>query len=646
MFQRINRSFATKLNIYILATLIGIFLIGFGIFHHFATRNLENKTYSDISKQADQINLRVSHLLQMIEKIPENLSWIIPTYVTMPDSIFAITRRVVQSNKEIFGCAIAFEPHYFPDKGEHFAPYSYMKGDSVITIQIGSNYNYYQKNWYKISKEQNSSRWTRPYHELSSHEVITSTYSVPLRNAEGKIIGIFSVDLSLNWLTELIDSIKPYPDSYIIIINREGRYILHNHDSLKQEENIFRQASAMPDSSILQIARKIANGEKGKATFFDYDDKAYIFYSPIVGTEWCMATICPYKHVYEGLFRFNLIITFSFLLFLLLICLIITGTIRKITRPLKDFAVSAASISEGNFNTSLPVIHTQDEMKDLQEAFKEMQIKLAKYMNNLEKTIAIKEKIESELRIAHDIQMSMLPKTFPPFPERQELDLYAALYPARQVGGDLYDYLIRDNHLYFAIGDVSGKGVPASLLMASTISLLRSLSSSQYSPAQIAYLLNNSIAERNDADMFVTFFIGILDLESGLLCYCNAGHTQPLITYPDRRVEFFDIESDLPLGILQNHNYHEYTFQFSSGSGILLYTDGVTDAENENQEFYTKERLLQLICSNHSLHPREFIETILSDIQKHIQSHELSDDLTMLTFIYGKEWNIRHNAKK
>ncbi len=645
MFQRINHSFSTKLNIYVLATLVGVFVIAFGIFYHFATRDLEHKTYLKISKQADIINMRVSYLLRTIEKIPENLSWLIPIYVTHPDSIFNITRQVVRNNDEIFGCAIAFEPNYFPEKGEHFAPYSYMKNDSVITIQIGSYYNYNQKNWYRISKEQNISHWSRPYHELSSHSIITSTYSVPLRDYQKKIIGIFSVDLSLNWLTELIDSIKPYPDSYTIIINRNGKYILHDQDSLRLEENIFDTASGMPDTNVIQIARKIANGEKGKDTFFDHDDKSYIFYSPILGTEWCMATICPYNHIYEGLNRFNLIISLSFFLFLLLICLLITATIRKITKPLKDFALSAASIAEGNFNTPLPIIRSKDEMKELHNAFEEMQIKLSRYMNNLEKTIAIKEKIESELRIAHHIQMSMLPKTFPPFPERKELDLYAVLYPARQVGGDLYDYMIRNNNLYFAIGDVSGKGVPASLLMASTISLLRSLSTSNYSPVQIVNLLNKSISERNEADMFITFFTGTLDLNTGIMRYCNAGHTPPVLTYPDRTVSFFDIKSDIPLGILKDYNYQEYTYQFSTGSGILLYTDGVTDAENDKGEFYTKERLLEVIRHNPNLHPKEFIQKIEEDIQQHIKSHELSDDLTMLTFIYGIEWNIQNNEK-
>ena len=608
MFKQINHSFAAKLNIYLISSAFLLWGIGFCLFYHYSSRAIEHQAYLKIDESAEKINLKVTRLLRTIEKIPENLSWIIPSYVTHADSIYAITRQVVLNNYEIFGCAIAFEPYYFPDKGYYFAPYSYMSGDSVVTTQIDPKYDYYQKNWYRISKERNVSRWSRPYHELSSNDILTSTYSVPLRDPKNNVIGIFSVDLSLNWLTELIDSVKPYEDSYSIIVNREGRYILHpgNDFFTDLDKDILHEAEILQDTNASKLAHLMMQGQKGKGVFVNNHVKYYIYFTPILGTEWNMATLFPYSHIFDKLHRFTWIIILSSVLFLALLVIICTTTVRKITRPLKIFAASTHS----------------------------------KYMKNLETTIAAKEKIESELRIAHDIQMSMLPKNFPPFPGH-EIDLYAVLYPARQVGGDLYDFFIHENTLFFAIGDVSGKGIPASLLMASTISLLRTLSSGSNSPSQIAYSLNNSIAERNEADMFVTFFIGMLDLRTGVMKYCNAGHTPPVLTSPDRTVAFFEMQSDLPLGILKNHDYQEYTYRFVSGSGILLYTDGVTDAENEKNEFYTRERLLEIVTQNQELHPREFIRSIINDIQSHIKSHELSDDLSMLTFIYGSEWNIK-----
>ena len=176
--------------------------------------------------------------------------------------------------------------------------------------------------------------------------------------------------------------------------------------------------------------------------------------------------------------------------------------------------------------------------------------------------------------------------------------------------------------------------------MSYTISLLRSFSFKPTSPSEIARFLNNRITERNENDLFVTFFIGVLNLKTGALNYCNAGHMPPVITYPDRTCSFFDIQADLPLGILTDHSYPEYSYHFSPGSGILLYTDGVTEAENKEGAFYTKERLLQIIHRNREQHPREFIKEIMKDIQSHVQAYEQSDDLTLFTLIYGEEWNL------
>lgn len=641
--RHIKHSFAAKLNFYILFPLFILGGIGFVVSQHYAINIIEQHTYLKLDASAEKTSLRITRLLRTIEKIPENLSWIIPSYVTNPDSVFSITRKVVENNVEIFGCAIAFEPHYFPDKGHYFAPYSYMKGDSVITTQIAEQYDYYHKNWYKISKEFNTSRWSRPYHELSSGDIITSTYSVPLHDAHQNVIGIFSVDLSMNWLTTLIDSLKPFEDSYTTIINKEGKYILHPQYKyfLAEETSVYDVVAQMHDTSAIRIVTRMLKGEKGNGIFRNNATRYYVYYTPIQGTEWSIATLFPYSHIFKGLRNLNMILILIFFLFMGLIALISTLTIRRITTPLKNFASSAHAISNGNFNTTLPAITSHDEMREMYDAFNEMQEKLASYILHLEKTTTAKEKIESELRIAHNIQMSMLPKTFPAFPDNKELDLYAVLYPARQVGGDLYDYFIRDNHLYFAIGDVSGKGIPASLLMSSAISLMRSFSEHCFSPAQITRSLNNSISERNETNMFITLFLGKLNLSNGLMIFCNAGHTPPILTEPNHRVSLLDSHSDIPLGILKGHNYQEYAYQFSSGSGLLLYTDGVTDAENTLGEFYSKEQLLAVIRKNNHLHPQEFIKTILEDIHRHTGPHSLSDDLCMLTFIYGEEWNIK-----
>lgn len=639
MLKRIKYSFSARLNFHILFSLTLLFILAFGVFYHYSRRVIIKNAYEKFSNMAAKTNLRVTRLLRTVEKIPDNMGWLITGYVGQPDAIFDITRQIVHNNPEIFGCAIAFEPGYFPEKGDCFAPYSYMKGDSVVTTQLNADYDYYEKNWYRLTKENNRARWSRPYQDFGDKEVITSTYSVPLRDKNRGIIGVFSVDLSLNYISQLIDSDISYKNAYIIVVNQQGNYVIgrKGNDYLR-DTTLFDVTAAMQDSSATRIARQIVSGQTGMDIFYDRHVKSFIFYGPVQGTEWYMALICPYDEIFDGLHRFNLMVIASFLLLLLFLYVVSSASVRKVTEPLKKFALSARSIASGNFNTPLPHIQTKDEMSELYDSFRDMQVQLTEYIRHLRETTTAQEKIESELRIAHDIQMGMLPQNFSLFAEKSEVDLYAVLQPARQVGGDLYDFFILEDDLYFAIGDVSGKGIPASLLMSFTISLLRSLSVRHESPAQIATFLNKSITERNETDMFVTFFIGMLNLKTGVLKYCNAGHMPPVMTYPDRSISFFEIHSDLPLGILNGHQYKEYTHTFSSGSGMLLYTDGATDAENEKGEFYTKERLLKVIQANNELHPREFIEKIRNDIRRHVKAYEQSDDLTLLTFIYGQEW--------
>ena len=234
-----------------------------------------------------------------------------------------------------------------------------------------------------------------------------------------------------------------------------------------------------------------------------------------------------------------------------------------------------------------------------------MQKSLSTYVNELKETTASKERIESELSIAREIQMGMLPKIFPPYPDRNDVDLHAILHPAKEVGGDLYDFYMDGNHLYFLMGDVSGKGVPASLFMAITRSLFRTLSQHVLSPAKIVTEMNNSISDNNESNMFVTLIVGILDLETGILKLCNAGHNPPILIYPDGQVSYLEFK-----------------------------TDGVTEAENINKELYGEEKLLEMLSDNASSDVRTTVNVVVDSIASHVKEAEASDDLTILLIQY------------
>jgi sigma-B regulation protein RsbU (phosphoserine phosphatase) len=275
-----------------------------------------------------------------------------------------------------------------------------------------------------------------------------------------------------------------------------------------------------------------------------------------------------------------------------------------------------------------------------------MQHSLTRYVRELRDTTAQKASMESELKIAHDIQMSMLPKTFPPYPERDDIDIYGMLTPAKAVGGDLFDFYIRDNQLFFCIGDVSGKGIPASMFMAVTRSLFRNISAHVAYPERIAYTLNNALTEGNETNMFVTLFTGVLDLATGHLRYCNAGHNAPLLV--GRNVEDCEPNSDpqakelpclpnLPLGIMGEFQFEAQEVDLDPDTTIFLFTDGLNEAENACHEQFGDERIAEVanrLLAKHEHQPINITYEMYQAVRDFVNGAEQSDDLTMLAIQY------------
>ena len=243
------------------------------------------------------------------------------------------------------------------------------------------------------------------------------------------------------------------------------------------------------------------------------------------------------------------------------------------------------------------------------------------------------QKLEETLRLAHNIQMSLLPKHFPPFPNKTDIiDIYASIEPAKEVGGDLYDFILLDeNHLCFAIGDVSGKGIPAALFMAVTKTLLKATAHISLHPSKIIEKMNNFLSVDNEADMFCTFFCGILNLQTGRMSYSNAGHNPPYILRKDNSLESLTQPIGTALGVLEDLEFKSAETKIEKGESVFLYTDGVNEAMNEKFEEYGYPRMNAVLERNYSLHAKELIEKIVEDVKLFVGKAPQSDDITLLT---------------
>jgi sigma-B regulation protein RsbU (phosphoserine phosphatase) len=290
-------------------------------------------------------------------------------------------------------------------------------------------------------------------------------------------------------------------------------------------------------------------------------------------------------------------------------------------------------IAGGDFTQQI-AIRAKNEIGVLAASFNEMTRRLNESIEHLKETTAAKERIESELQIAHEIQMSMVPKIFPPFPDRSEFDIFATLAPAKEVGGDFYDFFfIDDDHLCFAVGDVSGKGVPASLFMAVTKTLFKATAGNGGTPGEILVRLNTEICRDNESCMFVTLFCAILNIRTGQVDYGNGGHNLPYYLHQNG-VSPLERLGGRILGIVEQTLYASGRMVLRPGEALLLYTDGVTEAMDSRERLYSDQRLAEFLASNRSSSPRQIVGDLVSDVRSFAGAAPQSDDITALALRY------------
>ena len=636
-----RHSFATRLSIYVLSFTLIVFTTIMILFYNLSQKKVTDFAVERTHGLLSNIATQISSQLMTVETTMSQSTWIIEKYLNQPDSLQNIIATVVQNNPLIVGSGVAFVPDYFKDRGKYFMPYaSFHNGkDGEITRQVlgSQNYDYPCMDWYLIPKLLKRDYWSEPYYDDGGGNFIMSTYSKPLYDKQGEVYAIFTANISLSLFTDTISQLKPYESSHTYLLSRNGSFLTHADRAKIMNETIFSDAAENQNPYQEQIGHEMLAGKTGTLRYDNNGTDSYAFYTNIPNTGWSVCTVCPSQIILKELDSTSRGLVYTFLAGILVLFLIVYSIIRRLTRPLEIFSESARAIATGRFDVNLPRVRSNDEISTLRDSLAYMQHSLATYITELKETTASKERIESELSIAREIQMGMIPKIFPPYPDRNDVDIHAVLHPAKEVGGDLYDFFIDDNHLYFMIGDVSGKGVPASLFMAITRSLFRTLSQKVYSPAMIVTKMNSSISDNNESNMFVTLIVGILDLSTGVMKLCNAGHNPPILINPDGETSFLRFKTHIFAGIIEDFVYTDEEVTLEKGSKLFLYTDGVTEAENSSKELYGDEMLLQTLSENTTLDVRKTVDTIVCSITEHVQEAEASDDLTILLIHYEPE---------
>ena len=641
LLSYIRRKLSVRVSLWVVLFAAAIFIAALSFFFYQAREAVRQEAFNRATQILDKTSLRVEGILNRVEVASNMTKWLVQRHPNQPDSIFVYSRGMLLNNPDFYNCSIAFEPFHFQNKGRYFSAYSKHQGDSIRTIQGGSdNYQYFYMDWYLMPTLLDHPCWTEPYMDYdaptNTYEMVTS-YCQAIKDRTGKVIGVINTSLSINWLSQTISTVKPYPHSYSIMLGRGGTYFVHPDTAKITRQTIFTQTLEQPDTAMTALGHAMQRGEEGmKRMTLDGTD-CYVFYKPLGQTGCSMAIVCPERDIFGGFDRLRqavmIIVVFGLLLMLFLFIRIITSELK----PLRRLAKEAETIASGQFDTQLPELQRIDEIGQLSHSFADMQQSLVKYIGELKDTTAQKASIERDLHIASGIQMGMLPKDFPTYPDRDDVQIFASLVPAKEVGGDLFDFFFRDGKLFFCIGDVSGKGVPASLVMAVTRSVFRTVSAREPMPDDIVKIMNMALAEMNQSDMFVTLFVGVLELDSGRLLYCNAGHDAPLLI--GAGVGELPCDSNIPIGIMPSWNYSLQEAQIYTGTTIFLYTDGLTEAMNANKEqFYMKRvnAVADEALAQQQHEPRQIIERMSDAVHEFVGDAEQSDDLTMMAIQYIK----------
>ena len=558
--------------------------------YYYAHGLLEEETEERVLTVLNYKAYSLRQVLNSTEQMMRDHLWDVERNLHKPDSLYNVLTRIVRANDDdkIVGGFLCFVPNYYPEKGRLFEPYVYEEDGRLVKEQLGgkNGHDYTQHPAYKRIQRELKPLWSDPYEYKNASGVMSlTTYSFPLLNKKGELIAICGLDISLEWLGDTLNATRYNLSSFDLFLTRTGKLVGGPPEKRVSVERRNKVVSLINDSTIER--EPTFNERVSVIEFYDREikDKGYIYTLRMeAAPHWTLALVGYDKEVYGQLDALRIYISLLMLVGFFLLGFIVHRSYRNIYR-----------------------LH-QADMKQ--------------------------ERIGSELHIAQQIQQSMLPKVFPPFPERNDVDIYGMLLPAREVGGDLFDFFIRDEKLFFCIGDVSGKGVPSAMVMAQVLSLFRSLMSRGNNPAHIMVSLNEVFCHHNESNMFITFFVGVLDLPTGRLRYCNAGHDRPIIVGQDS----LDVNPHLPLGVFDDVKYETQETQLENGTTLFLYTDGLTEAMNKQHEMFRLERVMETLVEKESC--QALVEHMQETEKTFVQGAEQSDDMTMLAIRYHRPENV------
>ena len=583
---------------------------------------------------------RISQEISKISNIAERLEW-------MADNRYAEDSLLIASRNGYMICVNNLRDG----------------GDVVLSEDFLGSYNPSQRPWY-LAAQGAVNPVFGDIRVAADAGVLCFSCSMPYEDADG-FAGVVSIRFTLADISQEVDEYTG-KTGVDVVLNSSGEVISSRHEGILKEGKDGVDLRTIDNKELAQAAVLMTKGQSGIQSIEIEGTKYYLAFAPITDLNWSYGMLVEQNEVIEEakdveknvLEKFSVLdserelllkrltIASFFLFFLMVFFVLLASSLfaKRITNPLLELESGVKEISEGNLDRRLD-IHTGDELEHLADCINSMNENLKMYMENLTRAVGEKERIATELSVAANIQNSMLPTDFPQDPLQSSFDLYASVKAAKDVGGDFYDfYQLDENHVVVTVADVSGKGIGAALFMVVAKTILKNFALTMGGADDLVPMVtctNEQLCKNNDALMFVTAFVGMLELSTGRFTYVSAGHTTPAVYRSSEACfSYLSVRNSFVLGGMEGVRYKGAETFLAPGDRLFLYTDGVTEAFSETQELYGEKRLLECLncAAMKNLTLKELLEAVQESLDCHVGTAEQSDDITMLALTYtGKK---------
>ncbi len=632
------RGLAFKQSVWILIGVTIAFAMTFGVIRS----QIKQGIYNLVVQKGEEISeANVTFIDKLFntgrkigDDIAENLGKREMTKAEMDEFLLQSLGNARRILPQVIAVVVAFEPGMGPEtKNGEFMRLARYVNDATVLV-TGTNYQ--DKEWYASTRDGGTSRWQEPFIGEFVHEPI-AVYTIPIirrdKKGEDVLVGVLAVDMSIDFLKNTIASVPVSDSGYAMILSSKSTIVAHPKSvDLGGDENnlVVEKVKTEKGEDFDRVTQKAEHGLfRG---FVGDSDQSAIYYTTIKSNNWIFMVVWPMQKFLEGQSSFVRLIGVFILGGYILILIFVLIISYRISHPLRQLAKAVDKFGHGNFDAELPVVKGHDEIALLASAFSDMQ---ASIKENI-KTQKSLGRIERELDFARNIQLAMLPENEVEEncnDDRHELAPF--MLPAKEVGGDFYDFFKIDNdHLCVVIGDVSGKGVPASLFMMVSRIILRTMMKNLKSVENTFNSTNFALARRNKLNMFVTVWMGVVDLRTGHVEFASAGHNPPAIRHADGSVEFVKSKSGLVMAAMEDVRYQTQTCELLPGDTLFLYTDGVTEATNSNDELFGEARLLDTLAKSKDLATTDICKFVKNEIDSFVNGAPQFDDITMMGVKY------------